>query len=987
VNEALTDIRSANTTRLWWKNWFGIAGLLCLVIAVVGYWLVTGESTSRNLQRGQLALARGDFSQAVKHAERAVQLSPQLASGWKLLAEAAGENSQLDRAGEAFDEYARQQPDEAGKFGLRLGRNWMNKNKVRPAILALKLAERLDPTGLEALHLQVKIGAVTGHDRAASRCIVELLKRKATTRGDMLLVTSLAAVLLDTARLEAILNADQANKSPLLIKVHQELDQNHYVEAERLLLEITASNPEDFEAQGALAELYASYLPEKFFHWHAQLPPPVDDDSRIWSARGKWLAQAGRLPESVRCLYESLLREPEQLSTTALLGQLLKSINEPELGNAFTERNRHLQRIIDLNKRLNEDRADEFLLPMIDELEAAGRLWEAWGWCEVHEQTSPRVQPSITERKKLLELQLSAALPRTRPGSLPGQGDLWERFPLPDWQRLESLPRNALPISEAITSDIRFTDRSKEIGLEFRFVNSYSPQQGRKIFESMGAGVAVLDYDGDGWPDLYFPQGNTSPTNITQGPSDRLFKNQRGERYVEVTSLAGIHELSYSQGVAAGDYDNDGFADVYVANLGRNQLFRNNGDGTYSNVTVEAGLQQSHWTESCAIADLNGDGLPELIDVNYLEGKELLTRSCTDAHGNRTVCRPTLFDPSLDTIAINLGDGQFREQQAECGLDLPQGPGLGLIVADFDEDDRLDLFVANDMTANFLLMNEKSGPGEPLHFRDEAFLRGVALDQNGLAQACMGVACADINRDGQPDLFVTNFTKESNALYLSQPGNMYQDQAQVAGLRTPSFNPLGFGTQFLDANNDGWYDLTVMNGHIDKFVGESFQMKAQFFRGHADGRFSELFASQAGELFDKPRLGRGLALLDWNRDGRTDFVATDLEEAALLAENQSDTDHRALRIKLVGTTSSRDAIGAKVRVTVAPVDMRFVQLTAGDGYQSSNERQVCVGVGSAEKVDSVEIKWPSGQVTRSENVRVDREWLVIEGRPDWLTRP
>ena len=863
----------------------------------------------------------------------------------------------------------------------------MMRNRVGPAIRALRIGETQEASAVESLQLQAQISAVTGHSRETVRCLLELIKRGAITRGEMLLITSVAPAIDDASRLDAIVLADPQYIAPSLILANNAMNLNHYDEAERILLTITARHPDDLEAQGNLAQLYAMYLPEKFSAWRAQLNSSASNDSRIWSACGKWLANQGQTETAIRCLYESLVREPEQLSATALLGQLLKSRNQTELGTAFSERGHRLQRIIDFNARMNEPRANEFVLPMIEELEATGRLWEAWGWSRVQQQTNPVDRKSIAACIKRIQPLLHSDLPRTQPGSLPGEDFDWSQFPLPDWSQYESLPSTPKTVATAQESMIRFKDRSEEVGLDFQFVNSYVPREGRKIFETMGAGVAVLDYDGDGWSDLYLPQGNTSPTNTTQGPSDRLYRNQRGERFLNVTSVAGLHETSYSQGVSAGDYNSDGFPDVYVGNLGRNTLYRNNGDGTFSDVTDEAGLTQKVWTVSCAIADLNGDGLPELFDVNYVEGNDLLAGYCTDSYGRRTVCRPTVYDPTTDTVSINLGDGRFLEQQGECGLDLPQGMGLGLVIADFNDDGRLDVFIANDMTANFLLINEQTGREQPLHFRDEAILRNVALDDQGLAQACMGVACADINRDAVPDLFVTNFAKESNTLYLSQPGGFFQDRTQFSGLRKPSFDPLGFGTQFLDADNDGWYDLAVVNGHIDEFVNQDFRMKAQIFRGHPDGRFTEISANQAGALFDTPRLGRGMALIDWNRDGMLDFVATDLEQPVMLAENQSYHRNQSLRIKLIGTRSNRDAIGAKIRITVTAGEERFFQITAGDGYQSSNERNLCIGVGRHDRVEQIEIKWPSGFVTNADNVTLDREWLVVEDFKEWLPRP
>lgn len=986
----------------WWLGGlFGAVAIAC--------YFFTGWRANQLVRQGADALNRGEIAAATERAERAVQISPNFAPGWKLLVESASRSSRLDRACDALERFAELQPAEGGGLALHMGRKWMHENRIRNAARALKISEKLNYEARLSLQLQERIAAVTGHPRETVRCILEMVKRELLppvqrrsqaavsqfadmrqplpfTKDDLLLVSSLFPFTVEPIRLEAILRADPSYKSPLLAKAIVPAHTERIDFAEQILLEITQAHPDDLEAQGTLAELYAVYFPQKFLAWHSKLPAAANDDAVIWSARGKWLSEVGKTELAVRCLHESLLREPELITTTALLGQLLKSINELELGTAFAERSQHLQRVLDLNGRMKESRGEEFVLPMIEELEKTGRLWEAWGWSALYKQDVNPTDSWNNAQLARLKSRLSPEIPRTIAGSLPGGNFPWNRYPLPDWSSMESLGRKTSPPERIDRGAIRFEDQAEPSGLSFRFISTYDPAQGRRIYESMGAGVAVLDYDLDGWPDLYFPQGRGLPLEGADGPSDQLFRNIQGNAFANVTDVSGVHEPTYSQGVAAGDFDNDGFPDVYVANLGRNRLYRNHGDGTFSDVTNAAGLKQTAWTVSCAIADLNGDGSPELFDVNYLQGKELLSKVCRDANNHPVVCRPTAFEPALDTVSISMGDGRFQEKQAECGLDLPRGMGLGLVVADFNGDRRPDIFVANDMTPNYLLINQQTRPDQPLSFIDEALLRGVAFDFDGLAQACMGVALADINRDGQPDLLVTNFFDESNTLYLSQPGGFYTDSTLRSGLREPSIEMLGFGTQFFDADQDGYPDLVVMNGHVDRHMKDPYEMKPQLFRGLPDSRFVELFGRDAGKLFDQPRLGRGLATFDWNRDGRMDFVATDLEGPVLLGVNQTEPTGKSIRLRFVGTQSSRDAIGTRVIVTVSDGDQRVAQLSAGDGYEASNERVIEIGVGDVNVIQRIEVQWPSGINSTGTNIATATDWVIIEGRDDWVPR-
>ena len=970
---------------------WGSLPALAALIAVV--WLQVEMSPESKERQGRQAMDRMDHAAAVHALQRAVQLDPKRITAWQGLAEAACENGQPDLSQSALEQVAKLEPAAAGPLCFRLGTAWMKRNLARPAIQALQLSVRVSrPAPPEPYRLLAQVYGIIGRRRGVSESLLELLKRKAVTQNDLIVLSSYNPVLNDPERLKLFQATAPNDKSLLILTVMKSLELNRVDTARQLLGEMVEAAPDDADAQGILGEVLAEFQPEKFLEWHRNLPSTVADDARVWSARGRWLQMRGEVAASLRCLQESLIREPENFGTAALLGQILKSVGEIELGQSFTNWARHQQRIADLSDRIREPGGEKLIAQMIDELEAVGRIWEAWGWCAAYLQVSPRGSSTIADKSRRLEQRLRPDLPRTDPDVLPGRTYDWQQKPLPDWNKLEKNQAGDLPTAPAaanaddIDSPIRFEDQAADVGLDFQYFTGKSQASGHKIYETMGAGVAVLDFDRDGWPDLYFPQGKRSPGEGEEGPSDVLYRNDRGQKYRSVRSLAGIHEVDYSQGVAVGDINQDGFPDLYIANLGRNRLYQNNGDGTFDDITEQAGIKEKSWTVSCGIADLNGDGWPELFDVNYVKGQELLTRTCYDRKQRPVVCRPTIYDPSLDTVIVNLGDGHFKEVREEAGLDLPLGRGLGLAIADYNDDDRLDLFIANDMSANYLLINATTGPGSTPQFRDEAFARGVALDRNGLTQACMGVACTDLNRDRIPDLFVTNFFQESNTLYLSQPGGLFQDETQRAGLREPSFNQLGFGTQFLDADCDGWADLAVGNGHIDEFDGEPYRMPLQFFRGHPDGRFVEL-SGRAGRLFEQQRLARGLAVLDWNRDGRCDFVATDLERPVLLAENKTETPNHALRLELVATRGDRDAIGAKLVINVSSGDQRYVQLTAGDGYESSNQRLIHLGVAETEVIDSLEIHWPSGVKNRHEKVSCRQGWKAIEGRPELISLP
>ncbi|OYV94281.1 MAG: hypothetical protein B7Z73_02910 [Planctomycetia bacterium 21-64-5] len=531
------------------------------------------------------------------------------------------------------------------------------------------------------------------------------------------------------------------------------------------------------------------------------------------------------------------------------------------------------------------------------------------------------------------------------------------------------------------TPGVAFADRAAAAGIDFRYFNGADPASGTvRMFEISGGGAAVLDYDGDLWPDLYLTQGCRWPPDATQREHlDHLYRNLGGEHFQEVGGLASLEDNAFSQGAAIGDVDGDGFPDIYLGNIGPNRLYLNQGDGTFREVTETSGTAGDDWTASCALADFDGDGLADLYVVNYLAG-DVFRRRCED-EGKPVQCAPTVFPAADDRLYRNLGDGAFEEVGQQCGAAAPDGKGLGLVVADFDGSRRLSVFVSNDTTANFFFANQTPARGGPLLFAETALISGLAFDEQGRAQACMGIALDDTNLDGRPDLFVTNFFRESNALYQQQADGSFRDESRAARLRDPSFAMLGWGTQFLDGELDGLPDLLVLNGHINEFSasGTPYRMPPQYFRNAGAGRFAESPAGTLGHYFQGRYLGRALARLDWNRDGLEDACATHVDAPVALLTNQTAPHGHFLAVRLVGVFSARDAVGATVRLRCGA--RRYTrQLTSGDGFQASNERRLLFGLGAAERIDELLVSWPAGTDQRFSGLPVDREMTIVEGQ-------
>jgi hypothetical protein len=535
--------------------------------------------------------------------------------------------------------------------------------------------------------------------------------------------------------------------------------------------------------------------------------------------------------------------------------------------------------------------------------------------------------------------------------------------------------------SDSIPEVARFTDVTAALGLSFEYVASHTSK--KYLIETMGSGVALLDYDNDGRLDIFVVNGASlsDPTQkgaIPQkaGPKDwnRLYHQKKDGTFEDVTEKAGLEGVGYGMGVAVGDYDNDGFEDLYVTAYGGNKLYHNNGDGTFTDLTQKAGIGGSGWSTSAAWVDLDGDGFLDLIVLRYLQWDFDDIWCGERREGYRAYCHPDSFRAIAPLVYHNDGKGHFTEITEKVGLAQP-AKGLGIAFADYDRDGHLDLFFANDSMPEFLYHNKGDG-----RFEEVALSSGVALDGEGHSYAGMGVDFADYNNDGLPDLFVTDLASQMYAVYRNNGDGTFAYDSYPSGIGRISLKHSGWGMRFLDYDNDGWKDLLITQGHdLDTiqltFPDLRYKEPMLLVRNTSKG-FVDVSA-QAGGIFQKAWVGRGLAIGDIDNDGRVDAVVTSNDGTLYVLRNASQTQNHWLTLELIGHQSNRDAIGAEVKLVTAK-GSQWATVTPAGSYLSSSDKRIHFGLGSETAAERIEIHWPSGIRQTLKDIRSDQILQVQE---------
>jgi hypothetical protein len=539
--------------------------------------------------------------------------------------------------------------------------------------------------------------------------------------------------------------------------------------------------------------------------------------------------------------------------------------------------------------------------------------------------------------------------------------------------------------------EIVFREAAEATGLVFTHDNGMIGQF--YLPEITGAGGAMFDYDNDGDLDVYLVQGvplgsEPGDTGTAAGQSDRLFRNDlrvepdgsRTLRFVDVTETSGVDATGYGMGVATGDYDNDGWVDLYVTNFGPNQLLRNRGDGTFEDVTAAAGAGDSRWSVPATFFDYDHDGWLDLYVGNYVDYSHAVNKICRSASGVADYCSPNVYGSVLDRLLHNRGDGTFENVTTRAGLSKAYGNALGVIPTDFDNDGFIDLFVANDGTDNQLWMNRGDGT-----FADEALLRGCAVNMEGRAEASMGVDAGDFDRDGDEDLFITHLKHETNTLYLNRGDGSFDDHSVLSDLGAPSRDLTGFGTSWFDYDLDGWLDLLVVNGAVQSLeelvaAGDPYPLHQpdQLYRNLGNGRFRDV-SETASPYFRLSDVGRGAVFGDLDNDGDTDIIVCNNNGPVRLLINEAANPEHGLGVVLMAAGGPRDPLGARVGFFREGEPTLWRRVRTAGSYASAGDPRVLVGLGGRAPVDRVRVEWPSGRIEEWNDVATGAYVTLEEG--------
>jgi enediyne biosynthesis protein E4 len=541
-----------------------------------------------------------------------------------------------------------------------------------------------------------------------------------------------------------------------------------------------------------------------------------------------------------------------------------------------------------------------------------------------------------------------------------------------------------VPLNAVQAQHITFKDITAQAGI--RFIHNNGAFGKKWLPETMGPGCAFIDYDNDGYPDILLINGEDFPGHQRGTPSTlKLYHNNHDGTFSDVTRKAGLAVSMYGFGVAVGDYDNDGYDDIFVTALGQSHLFHNNGNGTFNDVTKSAGLWgPNEFSTSAAWLDYDKDGKLDLVVGNYVQWTPQTDLYCTLDGARKSYCTPESYKGASARLWHNLGNGKFEDATQKAGFYDPTSKTLGVAILDYNGDGWPDILLSNDTQPNKLYLNKKNGT-----FEERGVAAGIAFSEDGVARAGMGVDAADYDRSGHPSIIITNFSNQMLSLYHNEGNGLFVDEAPRSEVGRATLVTLGFGCFFFDYDNDGWPDIFVADGHIENEIERvqkrvSYAEPPHLFHNLGGGKFTEV-TEQMGAAFAASKVARAGAYADIDNDGALDILLTTNGGRAYLFHNEGGTNH-SLRVTLAGTKSNRDGIGAVVRVTSGP-DKQWQMLRSGSSYLSQSELVLTFGLGANAKADGLTVEWPSGQIDKVSNVPADQTVTILEGKGVIRSRP
>ena len=724
--------------------------------------------------------------------------------------------------------------------------------------------------------------------------------------------------------------------------------------------------------------------------WLAVAPAESSDFADYWLTLGDVATENGAPAEAVRAYWEATNRDPNRHKAWDRLQHAMHQLRASNSNYHDRIPDAQLQGVTDrvnelflLRQRFNDftgagSKSQAMAADIANILLNLGRVWEAEAWSAVATTLSEQPSGELAGlREKIIE-QLrhdnswhakdTPALAIDLSFLPPPQLDS-------DWQG----PKRTTLIPSVATSDhLRMSEQSDRWGLR-SIGEGNNPNDARlaALIRSTGVGGGAIDYDLDGLPDLLLMNAGGTMLKADSMPNE-LMRNV-GNTFVRVSQIAGVDDKGFGQGVAVGDFNEDGLADLFFANLGTNRLLRNNGDGTFTDCTDRIqGDADSAWSTCGAFVDVNEDGIADLVVTNYCETVPNMDKACPNDEGILGPCHPLKFTADHDRFFLGTDDGRFVNVTADWVGPSAPGRALGIVAGAIDGRN-LGIFIANDMSRNLFYAPQENHEKRLI---DSAATRGLAVDGASRDQASMGVASSDFDLDGDLDFYVTGFAREYNVYYEQISPGLWKDETSKLGLVDPTLMMTGFGTQPIDMDSDGIDEIIVTNGHIGDFADPDkppYEMPLQIFRRDASGSFALLDDDHWGDYFRKPHVGRALWTTDVNRDGRNDVMITHMAEQVCLLINESEGQNNRVAFKLVATDCSRDAVGAVIRFQVDG-QRRTLWMLSGDGYMCSNEKTLIAGLGQAEKVTDVTVTWQDGSIDEIGTLDANAEYLIVQGQ-------